>query len=496
MTHHILIASEQLWPNLLGLAALIERDGGIKSLHIIHTEDEQRSAAPARQLRTLSLRMLPQCNIQLHSAGLTSQEVVVLVYSLLSESPPENRWSINATGGTKTMFAGLAPWVRQPNVEAFYREVTGSWFKLAPMEVEGMQFLACEEWSEPASARVNLPVEVLATVQISHPNGATWNHQVPPALDLIAITTEGLLTNWNWRDMQSKFPALGTGQGGFAFEVYFGALLQSCGAMNVVLNLEMIHEGQRRQEFDAIVSTGEKILVFDLKLTEADEDAVIDQISRLGEDRRSLGGLNAVAVAVRPNWLADPVKQAIAKSHQVEIWTQEDMANIIHKMRNLIGQGNSSLSSNLQNLVDALSTSAIQGNRIFSKSRSLSKMTSKAEEKVGWLNLIPYWDECLKMGKHAMVIDFGGRFLVRFNLERSGWKNEHLFRKALPKNTHVGWYSQSQQGVTAVAILSYPSQTARELRTFLEALVCGQNASTQNFITSSSLEDAFKNFQP
>lgn len=472
MTRHLLIASEQLWPNLLGLAALMERDGGVASLHILHTDDERRSAAPARQIARLAATMQPGLPVSLHPTGLTSQEVIATVHSLLNTHGADSAgWSINATGGTKTMFAGLAPWVRRPGVEAFYREVTGIWFQLRPLEVEGLQLLACEEWQNAASARLTLPVASLATVQGDHPPDARWSHAKPFPLDLVAITQAGIAGSWNWRELQQRFPDLGSGHTGFAFESFFGALLLACGAHNTACNLKMEENGVSRQEFDAIVCTGQKLVIFDLKLTESADDAKIDQFSRLSEDRRTLGGLAASAIAVRPSWHRDASLAALARSHQVEVWFQEDMARLPDLLVKTLVLPAITASHSLHPVCEMLQQAAADGKRLFSRSQTLFNTQAPVETRIGWLNLMTYVQECRAIGHRTVVFDLGGRYLVRDADPPAKWRDRQSMRDSLPNGCDLEWYFKSANSGAVMAMLMVKrTELSTQIRDWLRAL--------------------------
>ena len=139
MTRHILIASEQIWPNLLGLAWLVGRDGGVSSLDILHTSDERRSAEPARRIAAIAALMQPGLSVTLHRTETLTQAVLHAIHAIIeSGGGNSSRWSLNVTGGTKTMFAGALPFVRLSYVEAFYREVSGQWFQLEPHDLSGI----------------------------------------------------------------------------------------------------------------------------------------------------------------------------------------------------------------------------------------------------------------------------------------------------------------------------------------------------------------------
>ncbi|MBE2205586.1 MAG: hypothetical protein IAE94_14735 [Chthoniobacterales bacterium] len=481
--HHIMLASEQLWPNLLGMAALKERDGGVASLHILHTGDPVRSGKPAKQLARLAAKILPGVPCRMHLTGVTSQEVLDVLHRLMRGHAETLQWAINATGGTKTMFAGLLPWIRRENVEAFYREVTGSWFHLSPLEREGLQGVFCDEWDGPKRARVSLPVWELATVQSDHPESAKWDRSEPPGTtpaEMTALTGAGRACGWNWSTLQKSYPMLGKERGGFAFEHYFAALVKLCGAHSVAMNLKMKHDGRICQELDVIVSTGTKLVLFDLKLSEVEGDAVIDQISRLGEDKRSLGGLNAAAVAVRPSWRNNATTTAIARSHGVEVWSQEKMGDLVpHILRLLEERPDKIECLGLSPLHHVLQSAKAAEEPLFTHSRHLPKTREGLEMRLGWLNFGPYWTECLNEGKCAVVIVLGGQYDVRVLKSTPGWQDEQTLKRTLPNGSKIKFFERSKSpGTTATAILSATQEGGPLLKDYLLRLVANSSAAT------------------
>jgi len=455
MTHHILIASEQLWPNLLGLAALQRRDGGVAGLHIVHSRDPIRSEGPAKRIEAVAGKMLPGTTVHAHVSGSTSQDVFAAVDCII-QGAPSDRWSLNCSGGTKTMFAGLIPYIGRPNVEAFYREVSADWYFLRPAKAVGSQLIKCEEWADARNATVDIPVQELAQLQMEIPAGAEWRYASPPNLDLESFTKSGIAADWNWRTLQRDYPQLSQQQAGFVFEDFFSALVQATGGTNIVKGLKLLEGGQVRHEFDAIVSNGQKIVVFDLKLRNEEDDPVIDQFSRLGEDRRCLGGLGADAIAVRPTWEDKPVNTALAKAHQLTLWTQKDMPRLVERIGQLLQVNAVSPAGTAAKVASQLRDAAGKGKRLFCSAplAKTPKTDSPMETSIGWLLLDRYISECFALGKAAVVLDNGGRFVVRASCEKTGLR------------TRAG-LAQSMQGLAAIELFKVGASGA----SFLAVLV-------------------------
>ncbi len=475
-SHHILIASEQLWPNLLGLAALEKRDDGWVALHILHTESEDYSKKPAKALAGLAKQIF-DAPVELHLTGAHSEEVTKSIHQLLQTQPPDTQWTINATGGTKLMFAGVIPWVSKENIEVFYREIQGDWFRLLTSSIDQIQTTRCEKWNIDEPISVNLSVEKLVTTPNIHPEDTRWKSNPVTAIEnLHKIVKQGIEYQWDWNKLQNEFPVLANPQSknsGFVFEKFFGGLLKLCGANNIIANLESKQGSQVSQEFDAIVSTGEQIIVFDLKLQKEDTNT-IDQLSRLSSDRRKLGGLNAKAIAVRPTWPKDALIQKIAKSLNVEIWTQEEMGDIISKLCKLFET----------NISDHLSREAIHqllkqqqnsGERLFTQSDFIEKHPELTEVKIGHVNLSVYKEECKHLNQSTTILELEGRTLIRTSNSHPVCRDQNTLLNAL-RNFNLTafvkilFYQQTKKS-RIILLFLHDSTKRQEFDRFLDTLL-------------------------
>ena len=445
MTRHLLIASEQIWPNLLGLAWLVSRDGGVVSLDILHTSDVRRSAEPARRIAAIAGLVQPGLHVTLHQTETITQAVLQTIHTIVeSGGGVSSRWSLNVTGGTKTMFAGALPFVRLPFVEAFYREVSGQWFQLQAQDLSGIQTLSCVEIRDASTALVEIPVLELIRAQAKIPEGSEWSQNPPPPeLDLPAITVRGIALRWDWKTLQREFPQLSQGQTGFAFEDFFGSLLRVCGAANFAASVKLSQGGRVLHELDFVVSTGRKIIVFDLKLTDTAEDtAVIDQISRLAEDAAALGGSDAVPVAVRPTWVdADGIRSSVALAHRVTLWDQRSMGNLIERLVKLLELPTPATGSPADEVAKAFADATSRGNRLFSGAKLPTTPTGdrSIENTIGWIGLDPYAAECRSFSAPVIVVELQGRYLVSSRLQGGPWKNADEFQTAFNGLATVEW---------------------------------------------------------
>lgn len=481
-THHLLIASEQLWPNLLGLEALRERDGGIASLTILHTDDRDRSIRPAEQLADVASRMFPSIEPKCQLVGSSSQEVFSAIWAHVNGLPLDRLWTINCSGGTKAMFAGLIPILRHFRVQGFYREVSGRWFFLRPDSADEFQTLRCEPWPDAASVRLDLPVRALATRQMGQEASTGWSHSEPPQLDLLSLIQAGRRENWNWNQLRRSFSHLSQGNNGWAFEDFFGALIQCLGASNTITRLTRSDGVNSVAEFDVLVSTGRKLVIFDLKLTGEDNgqtEKPNSQLSRLAQDRRLLGGLGAVAVAVRPTWTRKSSVEAMARGHQVTLWTQNDLSDLFPALRKLLDLPPAAPGSVVEE-VEKEYQEAVHNRERLLAGPPLPMPESKApdgstrtEPMIGWLNSGKYFTDCESLGCRWRVIDLQNMFVVSMRHDKGGDGIRTLRDEIGPL---VDWKKSSivaSKSGTSVkaALLPAPSVLPEQLQNRLRELV-------------------------
>ncbi|GEM_PF-1637421 len=128
----VVLASEQLWPNIHGLVHWHQFEGGLSDLCIYHTEDESRSARLAARLKQLCESLYPgQISVHLHqSVGTPTPQSFRQQFAAWRKKLPGRHWIINATGGLKPMSAGAFECARFPDTQVVYRELSGEWFTI------------------------------------------------------------------------------------------------------------------------------------------------------------------------------------------------------------------------------------------------------------------------------------------------------------------------------------------------------------------------------
>src|SRR5262249_39332036 len=194
-TAMVVLASEQLWPNIHGLAYW---GGNLRHLFICSTNDK-KSARPAECLEALCQEVWPTLRVHRLAAGIgmQPQEVHAQALRWRAEHPRQN-WLLNVSGGTKLMHDGLLPLVGQEDTEVVYRELTGVWYRFRRGPI-----LETELIDLPARVTDELPVVALIRGQW-HMSGAEieFGPESGP-LDWRKGMAEGTRTRWDWRAVRT-----------------------------------------------------------------------------------------------------------------------------------------------------------------------------------------------------------------------------------------------------------------------------------------------------
>jgi len=88
-----------------------------------------------------------------------------------------------------------------------------------------------------------------------------------------------------------------------------------------------------------------------------------------------------------------------------------------------------------------------QGQRIFHRPRRLLGGThgsAVSEQRIGWLNLNPYIEECLKTGASVVAAEACGVFLIRADGPAVGIRSEDEFRRLLEGCAGVRFFQRSK----------------------------------------------------
>lgn len=386
---YIAFASEQLWPNLIGFCNAREYFDGIGNVILLHTSDPKRSAGPARRIKDcleINRRLFPEmAQVCLVETGSTPQEVAETLHSLTND--PQRSFVINATGGTKLIFAGAISLCSLPNVEVHYLEVTQQWFRL---RLGSDRRIHSEQLDgQPVDITRIFPLQSLLEFQADRPATCAWSIQDPDPINasgLTEIASSGCNDGWQWQQiMDHRRLKDCLNSQGFLFERFFAALIQNMKCNQVGMNLLLSDAAgvqgipQTRHEVDVVAAHANRIVFFNLKLT--DNQSPIEEITTAKASAEAIGGSAATCVLVRPSWEADPVRDSfinIARStFRIEVWNQSDMGNLLASIRRILGIPNANES--LKEMEAMLLRQHEHNQRLFSSPVSIGYRTSNNE---------------------------------------------------------------------------------------------------------------------
>lgn len=318
----VVFASEQLWPNIQGLVHWHRHGGGLKDLCIYYTDDEHRSAGPARRFAKLAQKLVPPLNVHLPNVpgGKFPQDVFRQIEAWQKEIPGRY-WIVNATGGLKLMFAGAIRAMELPNTEVVYGEISGEWYRWKKTEEgEILQPLSLDPCETD-----DIPVQYLVQAQSPLAADREWRRTIPRPLPIVELVKRGIETGWDWPESFRRAGFSENVQAGYLFERFVAAVLLELGIKQVDLNACLIEENQQSfQEIDVIANHRGRILIFDCKLsTEAEEGTRIApmsaQIRQAAAICRDIGGIGARLLLLRPGRTFRPQEQLLAKALGLDV---------------------------------------------------------------------------------------------------------------------------------------------------------------------------------
>jgi hypothetical protein len=329
----ILLASEQLWPNLHSIEYW---KGSLKHIFIYHTHDERFSVRPAQRLLRFCRIRCPHVEV-ICADGDGKPESVVTHIETWQEQYPQHRWVINATGGTKLMFLGAASLIGRPNVAVIYRELEGYWYHVTTHN----GYLQTLSLDIPLDTTDSIPVADLLDVLWGDEESQVQS-QPPQPLDVRGLTQALIHHQGDWR---TAFGACGVplasgDSAGRLFEQYVAAALLALGVPphNVVCNSTiMSRAGQALQEIDIVVNYRSRVYVLDCKLHSEDSQGsravpLMQQIRDLSDTIRRLGGVGAVGVLIRPNWTFSDEERTFAQDRGLHVLDRRTLGSFFDEL--------------------------------------------------------------------------------------------------------------------------------------------------------------------
>lgn len=368
----IVLASEQVWPNLVGVWRHRDR---IERLYILHTHSEPRSKRPATRFRSLIERICCSLKNQVHLVALESAlpEVLQAAIRKLLDGDPAADWIVNATGGLKLMSFGLADLVGHDRVRVLYRELEDGWYELSRQQG---QIVATKATLDDNIAD---EVDVIDLVKIQFPgtNADKWQNRAAEALDVPRLVELGIRHQWTWPSVAESYGlALSDSKGGIPFELFVGACLRAMGLNNLVLNLKLEREGSTTFEVDCVLAYRDRLVIVDCKLTDDEQigdsethrhQAMVTEIHDASQRNRALGGLRSQTILMRPSRPRNDRLREIAEAHQIQLWDESDNWSFFSKLANFLGL---ELPAALRRADQAFQQERDHGRRVLSMQRS------------------------------------------------------------------------------------------------------------------------------
>ncbi|MCX8139249.1 MAG: hypothetical protein N3E46_06160, partial [Gemmataceae bacterium] len=258
----ILLASEQLWPNVESVEYWKD---SLQHIFIYHTEDERRSVLPAQRLGHFCQARCPHVQVDYADGDGKPESVVAKIEGWLVQYP-QYQWVINATGGTKLMFLGAASLIGRPHVSVIYRELNGSWYHLTNHN----GYLETLPLDIPPQVTDRIPLETLLQT-LWWDEGTVIDLRHPKPLDIVRLTQLLIQHEGKWREAFTACGVpLGSGdKGGILFERYVAGALLALGVPheNIACNvIKRTCAGQVLHEIDIVVNHQSRIYVLDCKL--------------------------------------------------------------------------------------------------------------------------------------------------------------------------------------------------------------------------------------
>lgn len=362
--HLLLLASEQIQPNLM-VALSLWQTGRLASVAVLHTADRTRSAEPARQIQNLVRAIClpppgcPPVRADIHLVDFRPQNVVEKILALLA-GMPDGRWVLNATGGLKSMSAGLPMLAGHASVaHVIYREIgVGQWFRFHLQSLPGLPPMPALESVAGRGADLDAlqrgttldSIPLLRLIEAQFPmleqglRFSTRSSALESArgLDLHEWVRSAESHRWDWQHYLrvQEVPEVPSGSGP-AFEWFVAAGLHALGVRQIVHSLEH-NAASRLQEVDLVALHGDRLVFLDLKLPGSDDQRTAppgDQIRTAAETARMMGGLGATPVLIRPSW--DGPEYAglslLAVNHRVTVLGREDCTRMFSTLARLLG---------------------------------------------------------------------------------------------------------------------------------------------------------------
>ncbi len=467
----VVFASEQLWPNILGLVHWHKHEGGVKDLCIYYTNDPVRSKQPAERLAAFASKVFPTIRVHLpESPGGTLPQDVLQQIAAWQKKLPNRRWIINATGGLKLMFYGAVQAKELPNTEVVYGELSGEWFRWKKT-TDGEQF---ESLTIDRSETDYIPVCYLVQAQSGMAFGRAWECAKPEKLPIVELVRSGIEQDWDWPQMFACIGRPSETQAGFLFEKFVAAVLLELGIQHVDLNAKLGEgNGQSVQEIDVIANYRGRILIFDCKLRVKSEEGrrvepLAVQIRQAAAIRRDIGGIGAKLLMIRPGRPFREQEKLLARELGVDILDRSATLNFFREVSRFCGVPGE-LPESLQRAQELLDSAKSEGyQEAFAKSAFLGG-SSGGEPRSVVIRLENHLNKYMEeTGQDWAVYHMGKRYFIYYNIPPKLHNNACIkqLQQILNPVAEIQGIWVSKNGNKGLALLSLKVDN-RKLKQFL-----------------------------
>ncbi len=313
----------------------------LNHVFIYCTNDKQRSMRPARRLEHIIKQHIKKAEVVVHQPGEGEDgknpvDVYMAIknwYGKLCAKGEDYELIINATGGLKTMFAGVLPFTAEEDTCVTYRDLDGCW-----LDISWRDGVYHSKKIEVSERKIQGRMKITGIKELIQMQSDFSELEIKkaPEMDCLESLRKVVEKNWQWGVVASKGESAG-----FVFENWFASLVSEFDVDEVVVGLSPKEDGRSQLETDVWVMNNGKLFMFDLKLINAGmkKSSLVEQITNASAAARKLAGLGVSVILVRPGYtdFNDEMKKT-ARQFGCEIWFQKDMRHLLERLKKLFGQ--------------------------------------------------------------------------------------------------------------------------------------------------------------
>ncbi len=334
------LASKQIMPNLEGLFAFHNAEKPVTHLFIYHTHDEALSVKPAHRIKKMAEEFFPGIEAVLHQPKHREQskhpEQVYNAIKQWFDSIAADNLVINATGGLKTMFAGVLGFLNSENIKIIYRDIDGAWLSLLLKEGSLQTEKLIIDPQRLNYRMQKLGIKNLVKIQ----SGFNDIHSTKSKnIDCVDMLQKVIEHQWDWRKVGN-----GKESSGAVFEHWFASLVSTFDVDDLLVGLEPYEKERAQMETDIWVLKNAQLTMFDLKLISKNQQksSLAEQITNASAQSGQFAGINVTTILIRPGYSYQKNErksfQQLAAKFSCQIWFQEDMSSLLFKLKGVFNQ--------------------------------------------------------------------------------------------------------------------------------------------------------------